>query len=49
VRATTNLALPRTAWEKLTNALILTNGAAQLDNVDATGLTPRFFIVNEPQ
>ena len=48
VRATTNLALAPTAWTKLTNALVLTNGVVRLTNVDA-GAPRQFFIVSEPK
>jgi len=35
-------------WTKLTNSLLLTNGAVRATNVDGTGFTKRFFIANEP-
>jgi outer membrane protein assembly factor BamB len=47
-RASTNPALPLAQWIKLTNGLVLTNGAVQATNVDGTGFNRRFFIVSEP-
>jgi len=47
-RASTNPALPLTQWTKLTNALVLTNGAVRATNVDGAGINRRFFIVSEP-
>jgi outer membrane protein assembly factor BamB len=48
VRASTNLALSASAWPKLTNNLLLTNGVVRVLNVD--GAPPRrYFIVREPQ
>jgi len=47
-RTSTNPALPLTQWTKLTNALVLTNGAVRATNVDGTGFNRRFFIVSEP-
>jgi len=47
-RASTNPTLPLTQWTKLTNGLVLTNGAVRATNVDGTGFTKRFFIVSEP-
>jgi outer membrane protein assembly factor BamB len=47
-RASTNPALPLAQWTKLTNNLVLTNGAVRATNVDGTGFTSRFFIVSEP-
>ncbi len=48
VQATTNLSLAVTQWTRLTNALRLTNGAVQIENVDAPGDAQRYFIVSEP-
>jgi hypothetical protein len=48
VQATTNLSLAVTQWTKLTNELRLTNGAVQIENVDASGDPRRYFIVSEP-
>ena len=48
VRASTNLALSASAWPKLTNNLLLTNGAARVLNVEG-GPSRRYFIVREPQ
>jgi hypothetical protein len=47
-RTSTNPALPLTQWTKLTNTLVLTNGAVRATNVDGTGFTKRYFIVSEP-
>jgi outer membrane protein assembly factor BamB len=47
-RSSTNPALPLTQWSKLTNGLVLTNGAVRATNVDGTGFNRRFFIVSEP-
>lgn len=46
-RASTNPALPLTQWTKLTNGVVLSNGAVRATNVDGTGFTKRFFIVSE--
>jgi hypothetical protein len=46
VRASTNLALSSSAWPKLTNNLLLTNGVARVLNVDG-GPPRRYFIVRE--
>ncbi len=48
VHASTNAALPRDLWPKLTNVLTLTNGVVLVTNVNAP--PPRnFFIVTEPK
>ena len=48
VRASTNLTLPESAWPKLTNSLLLTNGAGRVLNVDG-GPSRQYFILREPQ
>jgi hypothetical protein len=48
VLASTNLALSASAWPKLTNNLLLTNGVVRALNVDG-GPPRRYFIVREPQ
>jgi hypothetical protein len=48
VRASTNLALSASAWPKLTNNLLLTNGVVRVLNVDG-GPSRQYFIVREPQ
>jgi len=48
VRASTNLADAVTAWSKLTNTFVLSNGVVRVTNVDAAP-TRRFFIVSEPR
>ena len=48
VRASTNLALAVSAWPKLTNTLLLTNGVGRVRNVEG-GPPRQFFIVREPQ
>jgi hypothetical protein len=49
VLATTNPALSADQWTGLTNSLLLTNGAVQIDDVFAPGLSPWFFMVSEPR
>ena len=48
ILASTNLALSRDVWTKLTNAPVLTNGTASITNVDAPP-PRRYFIVSEPR
>jgi hypothetical protein len=48
IRATTNISQSVTQWTKLTNAMILTNGAVRIDNVDGSA-SRQFFIVTEPK
>ena len=48
VRASTDLALSQSAWPKLTNSLLLTNGAVRVLNVDG-GPSRQYFILREPQ
>jgi hypothetical protein len=47
VLASTNLALSASAWPKLTNNLLLTNGVGRVLSVDGRPLR-RYFIVREP-
>ena len=48
VQTTTNLSLAVTQWITLTNTLRLTNGAVQVENVEAGREARRYFIVSEP-
>jgi hypothetical protein len=48
VRASTNLALSASAWPKLTNNLLLTNGVGRVLNLEG-GPSRQYFIVREPQ
>jgi hypothetical protein len=48
VRASANLSLVATQWNKLTNTPVLTNGVVRVPNVATDTNVQRFFIVNEP-
>jgi hypothetical protein len=48
VRASTNLSLAVSQWNRLTNSLVLTGGVVRLTNA-GSGLPRQFFIVNEPK
>jgi outer membrane protein assembly factor BamB len=48
-RAGTNISQSVTQWVRLTNGLVLTNGAVRIDNVDSKSQPRRYFIVTEPR
>jgi outer membrane protein assembly factor BamB len=48
VHAGTNLAQSPSAWPKITNSLILSNGVANVTNIDGSLSPTRFFIISEP-
>jgi hypothetical protein len=48
LRAATNPALSFSGWTKLSNALVLTNGAVRVTNVDGSNFPRRFFLISEP-
>ncbi len=47
LRATTNLSLALTQWNRLTNGLVLTGGVVRVTNVGSALRPAEFFIVNE--
>ena len=49
LRASTNAANPPTAWDKLTNALLLTNGVLRVTNVQLGNASQGFFLISEPK
>ena len=48
LRAATNPALALSAWTKLSNTLVLTNGTVRVTNVDGSNFSRRFFLISEP-
>jgi len=49
VLASPSLVLPPSQWSRLTNSLVLTNGMACIDDLDAAGGQAEFFMVAEPK
>lgn len=49
VRATADIGLAFTQWNRLTNSLVLTGGVVRVQNVGTGTETQRFFIVSEPK
>ena len=49
VRATSDLGLAFTQWNRLTNSLVLTGGVARMQNISTGTETQRFFTVSEPK
>jgi hypothetical protein len=47
VRTSTNSALPRALWTKLTNEMSLINGVIRVTDVDATAYPRSFYVVTE--
>jgi len=48
LHASTNLAQSLSSWPKLTNNLLLSNGVANVTNIDGSFSRARFFIISEP-
>jgi outer membrane protein assembly factor BamB len=49
LRASTNAANPPPTWDKLTNALLLTNGVLRVTNVQMESAAQGFFLISEPK
>jgi len=49
VRATADIGLAFTQWNRLTNSLVLTGGVARMQNISTGNETQRFFMVSEPK